>query len=192
MLALVLGGVLCMIVHHLYYHHLDSKPPTLSLRRSSLSTWLENQTVVSDIGLALAYTAQTLFIAAVAISSSQLFWRSLRSRAHTVARIDALMKAQVNPFTPSSIRAARALIHCLSPRASGDCNVGRLDLRTWLDPGVKQYGSVQGMLRQHFAGLNVVDNRSFIRLFISTWDGAVLEQFYPPSERLRVRNAMQI
>ncbi len=108
MLALVLGGVLCMIVHHLYYHHLDSKPPTLSLRRSSLCTWLENQTVVSDIGLALAYTAQTLFIAAVAISSSQLFWRSLRSRAHTVARIDALMKAQVNPFTPSSIRAARA------------------------------------------------------------------------------------
>ncbi len=107
MLTLVAGGLLCMILHHLYYHYLDSRPPIFSLRHSNSSTWLENQTVVSDIGLALAYTAQTLFVAAIAISSSQLFWRSLRSGAHTVAQIDALMKARVNPFTPSSFRAAK-------------------------------------------------------------------------------------
>ncbi len=78
------------------------------LCHSSSSIWLRNQSVVSDIGLALSYAAQTFFIATIAMSSSQIFWCSLRSRVHTVSQIDALMKAQVNPFTPSSFRAAHA------------------------------------------------------------------------------------
>jgi len=108
MIALILAGLICMILQHQYYHYLDGKTPTLSLRHSNSSAWLRNQTVVSDVGLALAFIAQTLFVAAISISSSQIFWRSLRSRGHTVSQIDALMKAQVNPFTPSSFRAAQA------------------------------------------------------------------------------------
>jgi len=49
-----------------------------------------------------------LFVAAIAISSSQNFWRSLRTRGYAVSQIDALMKAQINPFTPSSFRPTHA------------------------------------------------------------------------------------
>ncbi len=82
----------------------NSDPISSSLEFVSV---IRDQSVVSDMGLAFAYIAQTVFVAAITTSSSQLLWRSLRSRGHSVFQIDMLMKAHVNPFTPSSFRAAR-------------------------------------------------------------------------------------
>ncbi len=91
-----------MISHHQYYRCIINQ----SSNPSDFANWLYDQS--SSIGLALAYIAQTLFVTAITISSSQVFWCRLRSREHTVSEIDALMKAQVNPFTPLSFRAAKA------------------------------------------------------------------------------------
>ncbi|KLO12642.1 hypothetical protein SCHPADRAFT_971531 [Schizopora paradoxa] len=96
MLVLVLSGVFCAVMQHLYYSFLDGKPPT---------SWITNQSVVSDTGIIIAYAGQTCFATAIIVSSSQRFWRIMRKRGHTVSQIDALMRVQHNPFSSS-------LLHC--------------------------------------------------------------------------------
>ncbi|KLO06391.1 hypothetical protein SCHPADRAFT_895479 [Schizopora paradoxa] len=68
-------------------------------------------------GLALAYIAQMLFVTAIATASSQILWRNLRLRWHSISEIDALMKTRFNPFTFSAFPAAKAPI-ALSSSAS--------------------------------------------------------------------------
>ncbi|KLO12658.1 hypothetical protein SCHPADRAFT_941032 [Schizopora paradoxa] len=103
---LVLSTLIFMVLHHAYYHYLDGKPPSSRLRTQD-SQWLRDQTVVSDVGLALAYAGQSLLIAAIAISLTQRFWRTLRSRALNIAELDALMSMQTSSLSTSTIRAAR-------------------------------------------------------------------------------------
>ncbi|KLO06874.1 hypothetical protein SCHPADRAFT_675429 [Schizopora paradoxa] len=110
MFSLILAGLCFMLLHHQYYRYLDGKNPTQSLRHASSSTLFGNQRVVSSAGLALAYIAQMLFVTAIAIASSQIFWRNLRSRGHSISQIDALMKTRLNPFTFSAFPAAKASI----------------------------------------------------------------------------------
>ncbi|KLO09583.1 hypothetical protein SCHPADRAFT_943515 [Schizopora paradoxa] len=109
MILPVLITLLCMVAHHFYYRYLNGKAPTSTLRRSEFS---RNQTIVSDIGLALSYVGQVCISAAMSVACVQLLWRSLRSQAsprgHAIAQIDALMHACTSPFSPSIFRALRA------------------------------------------------------------------------------------
>ncbi len=108
MITFILAGLCCMLLHHEYYHYLDWKAPsTTPLRHSSASSWLKNQSIVSDIGIAIAYAGQTLFAAAIMVALVQLFWHTLRCRGRTVTQIDALMKVQASPISPSTVLAGK-------------------------------------------------------------------------------------
>ncbi|KLO14350.1 hypothetical protein SCHPADRAFT_320048 [Schizopora paradoxa] len=110
MALLILGTLLCMILQHLYYHYLNGKTPTSSLSASNSSNWKLDQTIVSDIGIALSYIAQVLLAVALSGTCVQLLWHTFRKRGHTIAQIDALMKAHNNPFSPPVFKALGASI----------------------------------------------------------------------------------
>ncbi|KLO14356.1 hypothetical protein SCHPADRAFT_320477 [Schizopora paradoxa] len=104
---------LCPIVlHHFYYHYLDGRSPSNSAIKSfcikGCSNELRNQTLVSDIGISLAYASQTLLATVIVIAAMQVFWRRMRSRPIRISQIDALMNIRTNPFSPSFFRAVRA------------------------------------------------------------------------------------
>ncbi len=105
MIVLAFAAFCCMAMHHFYYSFLNDQSPSSPVSHAS---WITDQSVVSDIGIALAYAGQTLLGAALSISSSQLFWRSLRVRGHSITQLDALMKTQVNPVSLSLFRCGRA------------------------------------------------------------------------------------
>lgn len=111
----ILSALCCMVIHHTFYHFLDGQAPNVSEKLCLFGCpgWIRNQVVVSDIGIALAYTCQTFLVAAIAISSMQLFWRRIRTRAITISQVDALMSVRVNPLSPSSFRALGASFNVL-------------------------------------------------------------------------------
>ncbi len=113
MAFLLLAALCCMTVHHLYYSHLNRKAPGELFSLSKRTGWTRNQAVASDVGIALAYASQSFLFSAVAFSSTQLFWRRIRSHEITISQIDALMSVQVNAFSPSLISALRALPNIL-------------------------------------------------------------------------------
>ncbi|KLO12657.1 hypothetical protein SCHPADRAFT_890622 [Schizopora paradoxa] len=101
----VLAASTCMILNHAYYHYLEGKAPSSDL--AGASDFFLNQVIVSDTGNALAYIGQTFLAAAVATACTQLFWRAVRSRGHSISQIDALMNVQFNPISPSLLRALK-------------------------------------------------------------------------------------
>ncbi|KLO12643.1 hypothetical protein SCHPADRAFT_404983 [Schizopora paradoxa] len=105
MVIFTLGGILCMVIHHLFCSFLDARSLNSPI---SHPRWITKQRVVSDIGIAIAYAGQVCLAAAIAISSQQLFWNILRRRAHTISQIDSLMRMQQNPFSTSLFRCTQA------------------------------------------------------------------------------------
>ncbi|KLO04950.1 hypothetical protein SCHPADRAFT_947313 [Schizopora paradoxa] len=100
----VLTVVGIMFVNHAYYLYLDGKVPSSSFA----SEWILNQAIVSDVGIALTYTGQTFLAVAIARSTCQVFWYTIRNRGYTITQIDALLKVQTGPFTLSLFNALRA------------------------------------------------------------------------------------
>ncbi len=107
MSLLILATLCCMTANHTYYQYLNGKRPTSSPHFRDASDWILDQTIVSDVGIALAYVGQTFLAVAIATSCEQIFWRTIRSRGHAISHIDALMKVQVSPISSSFLCALR-------------------------------------------------------------------------------------
>ncbi len=111
MTLLTLATLCCAIANHAYYQYLDGKGPSSSLHISDTSDAVLDQTVVSDVGIALSYAGQALLTVAMASSGVQLFWRTIRSRGLSISQIDALTNVQSNPVSPSFFRALRTSLN---------------------------------------------------------------------------------
>ncbi|KLO12651.1 hypothetical protein SCHPADRAFT_941026 [Schizopora paradoxa] len=111
----IAAAFFCMATHHVYYRYLDGKSPSDSSgffeERNSL---VKSQTAVSDIGIALAYASQTFLVSAIYYASTQMIWRRIRSHDIQLSQLDALMRVQVNPFSPSvffgAVRASPSVL----------------------------------------------------------------------------------
>ncbi|KLO07366.1 hypothetical protein SCHPADRAFT_651900 [Schizopora paradoxa] len=110
-MALFIFGMACsMVLNHLYNSFLDMKGTNSTLRLSDRSGWLANQTIVSGINTALAYSGQTFLALAIATSCNQILWHSLRRRRHSIFGIDSIMNLQANIFSSSILSALRASV----------------------------------------------------------------------------------
>ncbi|KLO16640.1 hypothetical protein SCHPADRAFT_937672 [Schizopora paradoxa] len=107
MILLIVGTACSLVLNHLFYRYLNGKVPRSPLRFSKSSRLLYNQTIVSDVGIALAYIGQTLIAIAILSSCDQIFWRALRDRGHSISSIDSTMRVQSGPFTLSILPALR-------------------------------------------------------------------------------------
>ncbi|KLO07371.1 hypothetical protein SCHPADRAFT_652102 [Schizopora paradoxa] len=104
--ALLVGGAILMVVHHVFYSHLNEM--SINETAAELPSFLRNQRNVNFIGTAIAHGARILLSAAIGVTFTQLFWQTLRSRSHSIAQIDALVSCGQSPFHPSAFRAATA------------------------------------------------------------------------------------
>ncbi|KLO16657.1 hypothetical protein SCHPADRAFT_202449 [Schizopora paradoxa] len=110
MALFIIGAICAMAFNHAFYKYVDGKAPNSSLRNSGSSKLLLNQTVVSEIGIALAYAGQTLLAVAIATACHQMFWRAIRDRGNTISGIDSVMTVQNSPFTLSIFSALRVSV----------------------------------------------------------------------------------
>ncbi|KLO07370.1 hypothetical protein SCHPADRAFT_945338 [Schizopora paradoxa] len=108
MILLISATTSTMVLNHLFYQYLNGKEPGLLLHLSDFSEWVREQTIVSSIGIALAYLGQ-IFLATIIMSScNQVFWCTIRDNGHTISRIESLMRVQTSPFTLSIAIALRS------------------------------------------------------------------------------------
>ncbi|KLO16639.1 hypothetical protein SCHPADRAFT_937671 [Schizopora paradoxa] len=105
-LASLLGGASLMIIHHMFYAHLNHK--RIDSGATELPTFLMSQKNVNFIGNFIAHGARIILGMAIGATFSQLFWETLRSRSHTLAQIDALVNCEKSPFHLSALQAAKA------------------------------------------------------------------------------------
>ncbi|KLO16635.1 hypothetical protein SCHPADRAFT_201465 [Schizopora paradoxa] len=110
MVFFIIGAVCAMAINHAFYHYVNGKVPSSSLQISDPSGWLLNQTIVSDIGIALAYVGQTFIAVVIVTACHQFFWLTVRNRGLAILAIDFVMKAQDNPFSFSTLSALRVSI----------------------------------------------------------------------------------
>ncbi len=134
---------------------------------------------MSDVGIAVAYASHTLFAAAIAVSSSQILWRSLRVRSHAISQIDALLKTQTNPFSPSLFRCGRSsLFHdCCCDHDS--LPVVCLDFGARLDTDLFQSKPIQKLHRNGPTQFDCADDLQYIGLF-GAINSVVYESTYLP------------
>ncbi|KLO12654.1 hypothetical protein SCHPADRAFT_971542 [Schizopora paradoxa] len=85
----------------------NGKVPTTSSQISSIAALILNQTISSDIGIALSYGGQIVLVVAMSFISAQIFWRTIRSRGHTISQIDQLITIQTFSFPRSFLRTLR-------------------------------------------------------------------------------------
>ncbi|KLO16636.1 hypothetical protein SCHPADRAFT_201548 [Schizopora paradoxa] len=108
MVAFLLGGATLMVSHHIFYSHLNGK--RIDVGATELPSFLMSQRNVTFIGTAIAHGARILLAMAISATFIQVFWKTLRSRSHTIEQIDALVNCGQSPFYPSAFRAATTSI----------------------------------------------------------------------------------
>ncbi|KLO16658.1 hypothetical protein SCHPADRAFT_202455 [Schizopora paradoxa] len=104
MVVFLIGGAILMVVHHVFYSHLNEK--RIDPGSTELPSILMSQRNVTFIGTAIAHGARILLAMAIGATFIQVFWDTLRSRSHTIEQIDALVNCGQSPFNPSAFRAA--------------------------------------------------------------------------------------
>ncbi|KLO07367.1 hypothetical protein SCHPADRAFT_945335 [Schizopora paradoxa] len=105
MLAFLLGATTLMVIHHIFYMHLNKK--RIDPGSTDLPALLTNQKAVNFIGTTIAHGARILFAMTIGVSFTQMFWETLRSQTNTIAQVDALHRCGQSPFSLSAHQAAR-------------------------------------------------------------------------------------
>ncbi|KLO14355.1 hypothetical protein SCHPADRAFT_320203 [Schizopora paradoxa] len=103
-ISLLLLGQILMIVHHVFYAHLNGK--ITDDAAGELPVFLRDQNNVNFLGTTVAHGARIVLSMAVGAALAQLLWETLCSRSHTLQQIDAIIKCGDSPFHLSSLRAA--------------------------------------------------------------------------------------
>ncbi len=96
------AGILLMLAHHFFYMYLDGKPVDSNLF-SIHGFSLNDQSVSSILGNAIAYVARTVLSAGIGIVFIQVLWSKLRREQFTVKQIDALVACKGEPFALSAL-----------------------------------------------------------------------------------------
>jgi len=92
-------GAICLAIgHHLFYNSLNGQ-------RVEDSAFDQQFNV--GIGTAFAFLVRALLVLSVGTTYWQLFWRTLRSRTLTVARLDTIFSLLDNPFTFAKVGTLR-------------------------------------------------------------------------------------
>ncbi|KLO14345.1 hypothetical protein SCHPADRAFT_927945 [Schizopora paradoxa] len=104
-IAFSVAAICCVIANHLYFQFLDGRALN---RLSGFLGLISDQSFVGYSGIALTFVVQASLGIVISTSSSQIFWRSLRSQGHSVSQTDALMNTRNNPFSLSLFRCGDA------------------------------------------------------------------------------------
>ncbi len=129
----LLAGILLMLAHHSLHMYLDGKPVDSNLF-SIHGFSLNDQSVSSILGNAIAYVARTVLSAGIGIVFIQVLWSKLRREQFTVKQMDALVACKGEPFALSALPTWLLRILARSYCGDGDTHGLHIHHRSRISP----------------------------------------------------------
>ncbi|KAK0760877.1 LOW QUALITY PROTEIN: hypothetical protein N5P37_005816 [Trichoderma harzianum] len=111
MIGLFIGATGAAVAHHLYYDNIDGSEVVIVQDEWTLEAVRNSQEWKLRFGAGLAFLAKAMFAASAIVAYEQQAWLTARTKAVTVAGLDAMFSAAQSPlsfFSPDFLRKAKA------------------------------------------------------------------------------------